>query len=62
MTTTCATCGKTIPSERLEAVPGVETCVKCSVARPYTENDVDVDLGLDVSDMQRSAFTSTKGN
>jgi DnaK suppressor protein len=26
----CSVCGKVIPAERLEAIPGADTCVSCS--------------------------------
>ncbi len=30
----CITCRATIPAERLEALPGTQHCVSCSVERP----------------------------
>ena len=32
--TKCKKCGKKIPKARLQAIPGVKTCVKCSDEEP----------------------------
>jgi len=38
----CQICGEKIPSARLEILPGTTVCVKCSVVKPYSEEDVDI--------------------
>lgn len=38
----CEGCGKEIPKERLEVLPGTTTCVKCSNVREY---QVESELG-----------------
>ena len=54
MIRTCSRCGDKIPKGRLDAMPGVEYCVRCSDAKPRTLADVDVD-GPDGADLAKVA-------
>lgn len=46
----CKVCGKMIPKARQDAIPGVDTCVEHSEARPVTEDDIELD-GPDLRDL-----------
>ncbi|MBN2030415.1 TraR/DksA C4-type zinc finger protein [bacterium] len=48
----CEICGALIPPERLEALPGTTSCVKCSQTKPYSEAEA---LGiLDPEDLEEN--------
>ena len=42
----CVKCGAEIPQKRIEALPATKVCVKCSEMKPYSEQQ----LRLDVND------------
>lgn len=57
----CVDCGSPIHPGRLEALPGTETCMRCSRERPRTVADVDV-AESDALDMCRSAAAPDREN
>ena len=58
---TCNECGKMIPPDRLEALPGTTTCRQCSAVVPRTAADIDV-AGSDEGDLLRSNQSTTRGD
>lgn len=56
----CIVCGRVIPCGRLDALPGVQTCVLHSDAKPVTEDTPGVVDGADVAELVKSAFQSRR--
>jgi RNA polymerase-binding transcription factor DksA len=52
---TCAICGQPIPKARLEAVPGVTTCVQCASKNPGRIDARKYDLS-EASPINRNGF------
>lgn len=51
----CSICGEPIPEARLEAVPGVTTCVKCASKNPQRVDARNYDLS-EASPINRNGF------
>jgi hypothetical protein len=51
----CAVCGKPIAPQRLEAIPGVTTCVECARKNPVKFDPRTVDLSQ-ASPINRNGF------
>ena len=52
---TCVVCGRPIPKARLEAVPGVSTCVECARKTPQRVDWRKYDLS-EASPINRNGF------
>lgn len=59
--TLCRVCQRKIPKERLEALPGVDTCVDHSSAKAKTVDDVET-CGSDHRDLLRSNQSTSRGD
>ena len=51
----CALCGATIPAARLEALPGVTTCIECAKKHPRKVDISGVELAQ-ASPINRNGF------
>ncbi|MDQ3439138.1 MAG: TraR/DksA C4-type zinc finger protein [Planctomycetota bacterium] len=51
----CALCGKLIPAARLEALPGVTTCIECAKKHPRKVDTSMLDLS-ESSPIDRTGF------
>ena len=51
----CSLCGKTIPRARLEALPGVTTCIECARKYPRKVDTSGVELS-EASPINRNGF------
>ena len=51
----CAMCGKPIPAARLEALPGVTTCIECAKKYPRKVDTSGVELS-EASPINRNGF------
>lgn len=40
----CKSCGGEIPKERLEILPDTQVCVRCSETKPYSEQQLKLDI------------------
>jgi phage/conjugal plasmid C-4 type zinc finger TraR family protein len=54
----CALCGKPIPAARLEALPGVTTCLECAKKNPRKIDPTKYDLSQS-SPIDRTGFAPT---
>jgi len=54
----CAVCGKPIPPMRLEALPGVTTCIECAKKNPPKIDAAKFDLSQ-ASPIDRTGFAPT---
>ena len=51
----CSLCGKPIPAARLEAIPGVTTCIECAKKNPPKVDVSKLDLSQ-ASPIDRTGF------
>ena len=54
----CALCGQAIAEARLEALPGVTTCIECAKKHPRKADTRDIDLSQ-ASPINRNGFAPT---
>jgi hypothetical protein len=58
----CVECGQAIPQGRIEALPDCDTCVRCAVVEPVTEDAPGVIDGPEVSDLLGAAHGAWESN
>jgi RNA polymerase-binding transcription factor DksA len=54
----CSICGKPIPAMRLEALPGVTTCIECAKKNPPKVDASKLDLS-EASKIDRTGFAAS---